>query len=117
MESLPVTSRFAIPEFVYEPEPTPASPTGMKGRMAVFEVLEMSSSLESIILDNPVDSKLWAAARSQGMLTVREDALHKAFAGKIPYTEVEALSSLLLAGDEEQEVVFDPTAPSVLMEE
>ena len=116
MASLPNSSHFAIPEFVYEPEPTPASPSGMKGRMAVFEVLEMSSSLESIILENPVDSKLWAAARSQGMLTVREDALHKAFEGKIPYTEVEALSSLLLAGDEEQEVAPKAGSEPVLMD-
>ena len=113
MESLPEASRFAIPEFVYEPESTPASPSGMKGRMAVFEVLEMSASLEKIVLDNPVDSKLWAAARSQGMLTVREDALHKAFEGKIPYTEVESLSSLLLAGDEEQKLPPETPLPEV----
>ncbi len=102
-ESLPEKFRFKIPEHVYEPEPTPACPTGMRGRMAVFEVLEMSTQLEKIILENPVESKLWAAARSQGMLTIKEDALLKAFDKKIPFSEVNSLSSLLLAGDTEPE--------------
>ena len=77
------------------------SPTGMRGRAAVFEVLEMSSQIERIVLDNPVDSKLWAAARKQGMLTMREDALMKAFDKKTPFSEVNSLSTLLLAGDDE----------------
>jgi type IV pilus assembly protein PilB len=101
MASLPPEYRFKIPQNAYEPQPTATCPTGMRGRMAVFEVLEMSSALEKIILNNPVDSKLWAAARSQGMLTIKEDALQKAFEKKIPFSEVNTLSSLLLAGDEE----------------
>jgi type IV pilus assembly protein PilB len=72
----------------------------MRGRMAVFEVLEMSSELEQVILDNPVDSKLLSVARSQGMLSLREDAMLKAFAGTIPFSEINTLSSLLLAGDD-----------------
>ena len=101
LASLPPEFRFKIPDIAYEPQPTATCPTGMRGRMAVFEVLEMTSNLEKIILDNPVDSKLWAAARSQGMLTIKEDAIQKAFAKKIPFSEVNTLSSLLLAGDEE----------------
>ena len=100
LASLPEAYRFKIPDHAYEPEPTPTSPTGLRGRQAVFEVLEMSSELEKIILDNPVESRLWGAARSQGMLTIKEDAYLKAFAKKIPLSEVNALSSLLLAGDE-----------------
>ncbi len=113
LESLPPQARFPIPESVYDPETTPTCPSGMRGRMAVFEVLEMSSAIESIVLDNPVDSKLWAAARAQGMLTVREDALGKAFDKKIPYSEVETLSSLLLAGDEDNNTAPVVDAPVV----
>ena len=114
LESLPENLRFPIPDKVYDPQPTATCPSGMRGRMAVFEVLEMSSAIEKIVLDNPVDSKLWAAARSQGMLTVREDALRKAFDKKIPYSEVETLSSLLLAGDEDNEENPVPEVASVL---
>jgi type IV pilus assembly protein PilB len=101
MASLPEQYKFKIPDTVYEPQRTPMSPTGMRGRAAVFEVLEMSSQIERIVLDNPVDSKLWAAARKQGMLTMREDALTKAFDKKTPFSEVNSLSTLLLAGDDE----------------
>ena len=104
LESLPPEYRFAIPDTVYEPEKTATCPTGMRGRQAVFEILEMSSEIEKIVLDNPVDSKMWAAARKQGMLTMREDAALKAFNKQIPFSEVETLSSLLLSEDEEAPV-------------
>jgi type IV pilus assembly protein PilB len=100
MESLSPSSRFPIPNVAYEPEPTATCPTGMRGRMAVFEVLEMSSQLEKVVLESPVESKLWTVARAQGMLTMREDAMLKAFEKKIPFSEVNALSSLAMAGDE-----------------
>ena len=100
LESLPAKYRFPIQDHVYEPEKTATSATGMRGRMAVFEVLEMSSEIERIILDNPVDSKLWTAARGQGMLTMREDAIVKAFDKHIPFSEVETLSSMMLEEDD-----------------
>lgn len=103
MATLPSKYHFKIPKVVYEPTRIPTCPTGLRGRMAVFEVLEMSSAIEKIILDNPVESRLWAAARGEGMLTMREDAIIKAFNKVIPFSEVHSLSSLLLAGDEESE--------------
>jgi type II secretory ATPase GspE/PulE/Tfp pilus assembly ATPase PilB-like protein len=101
--TLPAKFRFKIPQNVWAPARIATSPTGLRGRAAVFEVLEMSSELERIILENPVDSKLWAAARAQGMLTMQEDAMLKAFGKVIPYSEVNTLSSIVLAGDEEAE--------------
>lgn len=100
LSSLPEKYRFKIPDIAYEAQRTPTCPTGLRGRMAVFEVLEMSSEIERIILENPVDSKIWAAARKQGMLTMREDAILKAFDKRTPFSEVNTLSSLMLAGDE-----------------
>ena len=102
--------RFPIPKTAYEPQRTPTSPTGLRGRMAVFEVMEMSPQIEKIILENPIDTQLWAAARSQGMLTMQEDAMMKAFDKKVPYSEVSTLSTLLLA--DEPGIVLEPeTAP------
>jgi type IV pilus assembly protein PilB len=102
LSSLPEKFRFPIPETIYEPQATPGNPTGLRGRMAVFEVMEMNGEIEKIILDNPVESRIWEAARKQGMLTIKEDAMMKAFQGKIPFSEISTLSSLLLSGDEEQ---------------
>ncbi len=111
LSSLSPEHRFAIPDEVYEPQATPGNPTGLRGRMAVFEVMEMDSDIEKIVLDNPVESRIWAAARQSGMLTIKEDAMMKAFAGKIPFSEISTLSSLLLAGDEEQILDKDKDAP------
>lgn len=98
--SLPPNFRFEVPKFVYEPTKTATSPTGLKGRLAVFEILEMTPEIERIVLDNPVDSRLWAAARAQGMLTMQEDAMLKAFAKKIPFSEVNTLSPLILSAED-----------------
>ncbi|MBI5457797.1 type II/IV secretion system protein [Candidatus Kaiserbacteria bacterium] len=106
--SLPEKYRFKVPDVVYEPVRTPTCPTGLRGRQAVFEVLEMSSDIEKIILDNPVDSRIWAAARAQGMMTMQEDAMIKAFDKRVPFSEVNGLSTLLLAGDEDHEVGAEP---------
>lgn len=108
LESLPAKYRFPIPKTVYEPQPTPTCPTGMRGRLAVFEVLEMSSEIERIILENPVESKLWNAVRSQGMLTMREDAVSKAFQGLIPFSEVN-----ILAGFAGEDIASEPEIPKV----
>lgn len=99
--SLPDNYRFSLDRKVYEPERTSESPSGMRGRMAVFEILEMSLEIENIVLDHPVDSKIWGAARKQGMLTMREDAILKAFDKKIPFSEVESLSSLMLVAEKD----------------
>ena len=101
--TLPPQYRFKIPEKVYEPTRTPTCPTGVRGRMAVFEVLEMSTEIERIILDSPIESRLWSSARAQGMLTMREDAMIKAFDKLIPFSEVDTLSSQLMGSIDEVE--------------
>jgi len=111
LSSLPEQHRFKIPDHAYEPTRTPTCPTGLKGRMAVFEVLEMSPSIEQIILENPVDSRIWKAAREQGMLTMQEDGMLKAFEKHVPLSEVNTLSTLLLAEeDEKPETEVESTA-------
>lgn len=112
MESLPEKYRFQIPQQAYEPVRTPTCPTGLRGRMAVFEVMEMSSEIEKLVLENPIESKIWSAARSQGMLTMREDAIMKAFDKKIPYSEVNSLSTAIMAGDDDEVATTPETPPT-----
>ncbi|HUO50140.1 MAG TPA: GspE/PulE family protein [Candidatus Paceibacterota bacterium] len=107
MRSLPEKYRFPLANKAWEPQGTPTCPTGLRGRMAVFEIMEMTPTLEKIILENPIETKIWAAARAQGMLTMREDAILKAFDKKIPFSEINNLSSVLL-DDEESTVAPAP---------
>ena len=46
--------------------------------MAVFEILEMDPTVEKVILADPVEEKVYAAARARGMITMREDGIIKA---------------------------------------
>lgn len=85
-----------IGDHVYEIEPSDACPKGTQGRMAVFEMLEMDKTLERLILKGASETDLLKAARAQGMLTMKEDALLKAFERKIPFEEVNALGGLEL---------------------
>jgi type IV pilus assembly protein PilB len=103
LASLPKNHRFPVPTHAFEAQKTPTCPTGMRGRMAVFEVLEMNAQLERIVLENPVESKLWAQARSQGMLTMREDAILKAVNKKVPFSEIQGLRPLMLDIEDEKE--------------
>ena len=115
LATLPEKYRFPVSKKVWEPQKTPTCPTGMRGRMAVFEVMETTPEIERLILDNPDENHLWHAARAQGMLTMREDAIIKAFDKKIPFSEVNSLSSILLA-EEDEDVAAAPAAPGTLEE-
>jgi hypothetical protein len=64
--------------------------------------------MEQIVLKNPVESSLWAAARADGMMTMREDAIQKAIDKKVPFSEINNLSSLMLANDAETEAELHP---------
>lgn len=90
---LPEQYRSNLPPFekFYRAEPTADCPNGTRGRLAVFEFLRMDKEIEHVVLTNPVEESVYAAARAKGMFTMREDAIMKALAGQIPFEEVNAL--------------------------
>lgn len=99
---LPKEYRSEIPpssEF-YGLQSTDDCPNGTRGRVAVFEVAEMTKELEHIILTDPVEPKLFAAARAHGMITMREDALMKSMRGEVPFEEVNTLGGLYDTADD-----------------
>ncbi len=90
---LPEKYRKSIPigDTVYEISPTEDCPNGTRGRYAVMEILEMDKDIEQIILKGGTDIDLAKAARDKGMLSMREDAILKAFKRMIPFEEVGTL--------------------------
>jgi len=92
-EDLPEEYRkdIKIPENVYKAGSSPECPGGTRGRIAVFEMLKMDSSIEKIILENPTEIAVSEQMRKQGMLSLKEDAILKAFNGDIPFEEVNKL--------------------------
>lgn len=87
---LPEEFRKELPvsEFVYEKEISAVSPTGIKGRIAVFEAFKMDTDVEKLILSNSSESDIVKTLRSKGMLTMREDAIIKSLSKQIPFEEV-----------------------------
>lgn len=103
-EDLPQQYRKNLPEFknVYRAQPTADCPNGTRGRVGVFEIMRMTKELEHVILTDPVEERVYAAARAQGMRTMREDAIIKAVAGEIPFDEVSALGGAVLEEGESE---------------
>jgi len=69
----------------------PDCPNGTRGRLGVFEMLEVDDEIERIILEDPTEEKIFNAARAKGMLTMKEDAIIKALEGSVPFEEVNTL--------------------------
>jgi len=86
-----VREKIKIPENVYKASSTAECPSGTKGRLAVFEVIEMNKELENAILKTPNSTEIEKLVRSQGVFTMKEDAIFKAFDKKIPFEEVSKL--------------------------
>ena len=61
---------------------------GYTGRIAVFEVLEMTDELSEIILKEPSEVKIFEEAKRQGMLTMKQDGIIKVLDGVTTIEEV-----------------------------
>lgn len=94
---LPKEYQKSFPPFneFYHAGSTAESPSGTRGRTAVFEILRMNKKIEEVVLKEPVEEKIYAAARAGGMLTMREDAIVKALAGEISFEEINTLGGEL----------------------
>jgi len=90
---LPEAFRSEIPQSTefFKIKPTEKYPNGTSGREAVFEMFEMSKEIEKIILTNPVESEIYKVARSQGLITIKEDGIRKAMQKSIPFEEINEL--------------------------
>lgn len=64
------------------------SKTGYRGRMGVYEVLEMTSELRRMILAGKNASEIQQTAINNGMLTLRQDASDKVAEGRTTVEEV-----------------------------
>ena len=93
LEAMPPAAReqVKLPDAVFRAKSAPTCPSGTRGRMAGFEVIEMDRDFEHLLLKSPSEDAVYQLARQKGVMTMREDALLKALAGKIPFEEVAKL--------------------------
>ncbi len=65
---------------------------GYKGRTSIFELFQVTEKVEEAIYKNPTEIELKGLAKDQGMVTMQEDGLLKAFQGITSLEEVERLT-------------------------
>ncbi|MDP3014867.1 MAG: GspE/PulE family protein [bacterium] len=61
---------------------------GISGRVALFEILQMTPELEDIVNSSPTEHRILEEARRQGMISLRQDGILKALEGLISIEEV-----------------------------
>lgn len=85
LEKLPITNT------VYEAQKSAESESGLHGRMPVAEMFVVDKEIQAIILANPTENAIYENARKKGFITMKDDAVLKCMAGKIPWGEVNTL--------------------------
>ncbi len=81
-------SKINIGDKIYDAVPSPEAPAGIKGRIPIYEMFEVDTEIQKIILQKPSEQDIYKVVRSKGMLTIREDAIVKALEGQIQFKEV-----------------------------
>jgi type IV pilus assembly protein PilB len=77
------------PPVIYKPVGCPScSMTGYRGRIAVHEVMTVSEEIERLTVAHASSADIAAAAREQGMITLREDGWTKVRMGLTSIEEI-----------------------------
>lgn len=84
-------SKLPLDKPLYEAKPNESYASGTKGRVPVFEVLTFTNEIQDAVLHAKGEEEIWKLARAQGMITMKEDAILKCIAGRIPFVEINEL--------------------------
>jgi len=69
---------------IYEPQGCPKClHKGTRGRMAIFEIIEMTSDIEEVILHNLSEANLLVEAKKQNMISMKNDGILKVIEGHV----------------------------------
>jgi len=94
-KTLPPRYHYRLPKSrtMRRPEPIPGCATGLRGRVAVMEALEVNEEIQELILHNASEEQVFLTARKNGFMTMKEDAIIKALEHVIPYEEMNAFGT------------------------
>lgn len=68
--------------------------TGYKGRIGIFEAIKTDAEIEKIMPENPSEREIKKVARSQGILSMRQDGILKIVKGITSLEEVQSVVDL-----------------------
>ena len=69
------------------------TPSGYKGRMGLYEVFEVSESIQELIMKRSTSSQIEKAAEAAGMINMRQDGYLKALNGITTLSEVNRVAA------------------------
>ena len=72
---------------------TPQTPGGYKGRVGLYEVMEVTEQIQELIVKRATSSEIQRQAIAQGMITMREDGYIKALTGLTTLEEVNRVAA------------------------
>jgi len=90
-ENLPLAGDKAYT--LYKGTDSKDAPGGYKGRLGLYEVLDVNEQIEELILKEVPSSEIQRAAVKQGMVTMRQDGYLKALDGQTSLNEVNRVAT------------------------
>ena len=72
---------------------TPQTPGGYKGRVGLYEVMEVTQDIQNLIIKRATSGDIQRRAVEQGMITMREDGYLKALTGLTTLEEVNRVAA------------------------
>lgn len=72
---------------------TPQTPGGYKGRVGLYEVMEVTEEIQDLILKHSTSGEIQKQAIAQGMVTMRQDGYLKALTGITTLEEVNRVAA------------------------
>jgi type IV pilus assembly protein PilB len=81
-------------------KPSSNCPTGTRGRIGVYEMLEVTDDVRRTVLTSGEEDAVYEVARKAGMTTLMEDTIIKALQKLIPFEEVAHVGGALRLDEE-----------------
>lgn len=72
---------------------TPQTPHGYSGRAGIYEVMDVNTDIQKLIIDHATSAEIQRTAVAQGMITMRQDGYLKALTGITTLEEVNRVTS------------------------
>lgn len=72
---------------------TPQTPGGFKGRVGLYEVMDMTEDIQNLIVKHATSAEIQKKAVEQGMVTMRQDGYLKALQGLTTLDEVNRVAA------------------------
>lgn len=90
-EALPLKGQNAYT--LYKGKDSTDAPGGYKGRLGLYEVFEVTESIQDLIMKRASSADIQKAAQAEGMVTMQQDGYLKALAGRTTLSEISRVAS------------------------